>query len=628
MALPADSSAGAWLGSVAPMSTPAAERRHGGLIDRRLTARVAVTRRYLAGAVAVGLVGTACIVAQAVLLATVIERALLHRASLAEVTPQLGGLAAAFVVRAICIWLGEVAAQRTSATVTSVLRRQLLRKAIDLGPAWLSGERSGELSLSATRGISALDAYFGRFLPQAVLAGLAPVAILAWVGVEDWVSLLVLLGVAALVPVAMIYFGRKSGAETRRQWRRLSSLAARFLDLVEGLPTLRAFGRQSHGRREVAEATEGLRQTTIKTLRVAFLSALAMEFLAGIGTGLVAMVLGLRLLDGTLHLYTALAILLVSPEVFLPLRRAGAEFHASTEGQAAAERILDILDLPEHQPAHEAEDHPEKRRGRILEDPSKAAIRLASVTISYPGRAVPAVRCFDLEIAPGEHVALLGPSGAGKSTLLGLLLGFFRPDDGAVTVGGVDLETLTLPAWRRSLAWVPQRPHFFTGTIAENLSAGSTSGSDQRLWRAVEMVGLTDMLAELPDGLDTMVGGGGLTPSAGELQRLAIARAVLRDAPVVLLDEPVAHLDASTEGRLHTALSTWLDARTVLVAAHRPQLVDRIDRAVFLSAHDVAGRTARPDGAAGADGAARTAREEVTAPEQPSGASAGAGRSG
>ena len=291
------------VGSVASMPTPAADRQFGGLVDRRLAARVTVTRRYLVIAVAVGLVGTACVVAQAVLLATIIERSVLH-----GVLARVGDAAAASGSSwrsssgPRAMWVGEAAAQRCGATVTSVLRGQLLRHALDLGPVWLAGERAGELSLAATRGTAALDVYFGRYLPQAILAGLAPIGILAWVAWTDWVSLLVLLGVVALVPVTMILFGRRAAAETQRQWRRLSSLSARFLELIRGLPTLRAFGRAAQGRREVAAATEGLRQTTMATLRVAFLSALAMEFLAGIGTGLVAMVLGLRLLGGTVSL--------------------------------------------------------------------------------------------------------------------------------------------------------------------------------------------------------------------------------------------------------------------------------------------------------------------------------------
>ncbi len=295
------------------MSTPAAERRSGGLIDRRLTARAAVTRRYLIVAVAVGVASTVCVVVQAVLLASVIARVVEHRVALRAVEPQVLGLAAAFVLRAALAWLGEAAAQRTSATVTSTLRRQLLRHALDLGPGWLAGERAGELSLTATRGIAALDSYFGRYLPVAVVAVVAPVGILAWVAYTDWVSALILVALVALVPVAMILFGREATKRTRRQWRRLSSLSARFLELIQGLATLRAFGRAAQGRREVAAATEGLRQTTMGTLRVAFMSALAMEFLAGMGVGLVAMVLGLRLLSGTVALGTALAVLLVSP---------------------------------------------------------------------------------------------------------------------------------------------------------------------------------------------------------------------------------------------------------------------------------------------------------------------------
>jgi thiol reductant ABC exporter CydD subunit len=559
------------------MPSSAGSRLSGRLLDRRLAARVAVTRRYLVAAVVVGLAATVCVVVQAVLLATVVSDTLFHHATLSDVTPQLVGLAAAFGGRALCVWGGEAAAQRTSATVTSSLRRQLLRQTLDLGPSWLAGERTGELSLTATRGVAALDVYFGRYLPQAVLAALTPLALLVWVGWEDWVSLLVLVGVVALVPVAMVVFGRKAGQETHRQWRRLSSLSARFLDLVQGLPTLRAFGRQAHGRREVAESTEGLRRTSMRLLRVAFLSALAMEFLAGMGVGLVAMVLGLRLLGGTVSLFTALAVLLVSPEVFLPLRRAGAEFHASAEGQAAAERILDLLDTP----LPVVVPSPTSGPG-AAPDPAAAPVRLVGVTVAYAGRDRPVLDRFSLDLAPGEHVALLGPSGAGKSTVLGLLLGFVHPGDGVVMAGDVDLATVRAADWRRHLAWVPQRPHLFAGTLADNLRLADASATDADLHRALAATGLAETVGELPAGLETVVGEGGISLSAGERQRLALARAVLRDAPLVLLDEPIAHLDATTEAELRASLGPWFEGRTVLVAAHRPSLVGRFDRVVDL----------------------------------------------
>jgi thiol reductant ABC exporter CydD subunit len=550
-------------------------------------------------AVVVGLAATACVVVQAVLLAAVISRVLLHGADLGSVTPLLGGLAAAFAARAGCAWAAEAAAARTSATVTSVLRRQLVRHALDLGPTWLAGERAGELSLSATRGTAALDTYFGRYLPQAVLAGLAPLGILAWVAWTDWISALVLLGVVALVPVAMIWTGRESSRHTQRQWRRLSSLSARFLELVQGLPTLRAFGREAHGRREVAAAAEGLRVTTMKTLRVAFLSALAMEFLAGIGTGLVAMVLGLRLLGGGVSLATALAVLLVSPEVFLPLRRAGAEFHASAEGRAAAQRILDVLDLPAGGTPHPGAadgwgDSPPVPDPAGVPDPARDAIRLSGITVTFPGRGEPALRGFDLDVAPGEHVALIGPSGAGKSTVIGVLMGFVRPDEGTVHVGDVDLGAVAPASWRRHVAWVPQRPHIFTGSLADNLRLGDPGATVERLEWACSLCGLSELVAGLPDGLATPVGEGGLSMSAGERARLALARAVLRDAPVVLLDEPMAHLDVGTEVELRARLAPWFEGRTVVVAAHRPELVSRVDRTVRLGS---AGTGSFPPGA-------------------------------
>lgn len=566
-------------------------------MDRRLSSRASVTRSYLAGSVAIGLVATAAVVAQAVLIATVVQRVLVHHATLAEVAPQLSGLAGAFAARAALGWAGELAAQRTSVAITSELRRQLLHRALALGPSWLAGERAGELSLTATRGVSALETYFGRYLPLAIIAGLAPLGLLAWIGYADWPSALVLTGLLVLVPVLMILFGRESAKRTRRQWRRLSSLSGRLLELVQGLPTLRAFGRAGRGRREVAEATEGLRQATLATLRVAFLSALAMEVLSGLGVGLVAMLLGLRLLGGTVSLYSALAVLLVAPEVFLPLRRASAEYHASAEGQAAAERILDVLDV--QGPAARTDSAP-----AAPPDFTAAPLRLTHASVAYTDRAEPALGPIDLLIESGEHLAVLGPSGSGKSTLLASLLGFVVPDTGSVTIGDVDLADVDLAAWRRSITWVPQRPHLFSATIAENLRIANPAASEEDMQWALSATALESFVAQLPAGLETAIGEGALELSAGERQRLAIARAVLRDAPVVLFDEPAAHLDASSEAALRAALAPWLERRTVVVAGHRPELVARIDRVVHLplSAGTTSGAAEVPGATGGADG--------------------------
>jgi ATP-binding cassette subfamily C protein CydCD len=561
--------------------TPPA-RQGGGLLDRRLARRVRATRRYLAAAVAVGVAGTGCLIAQAVLLASIVDRVLLHHAGAGAVAPDLVALAAATAVRALLAWAGEVAAHHTSAAVTSTLRRQLLRRALDLGPTWLGRAGTGELAVTATQGIDALDSYFARYLPQLVLAAVAPVAILAWVAWADWVSLAVLVVTIAMIPLFMVLLGLAARDRTEAQWRHTAALGARFLDLVQGLPTLRAFGQVAAGRRSIERATDDLRRSTLRTLRVAFLSSFALELLASIGTALVALFLGIRLVDGTVPLSVALAVLVLSPEVYLPLRRAAAEFHASTEGQAAADRILAVLDGAQDGSAV-AGDGGRAPAPAALPDPAGSDLALRAVTVRHPGRPLPVLDGVDLVVAPGEHVAVVGESGAGKSTLLSVLLGFTVPDAGAVEVGGTPLARLASADWLRAVAWVPQRPYLVHGTLGENLRLGAPGAGPGRLARAVALAGLAPLVAALPQGLDTPVGEGGATLSAGERQRVAIARAVLRDAPVLLLDEPADHLDAGSEDELRQALEGWLEGRTVVVAAHRRRLVERVDRVLELA---------------------------------------------
>ena len=539
-----------------------------------------VTRRYLAAAVAVGVASTVCLVVQAVLLGAIVQRGFLGHWALARLLPFLAGLAGGFLARAALSWLGELAAHRTSASVTSALRRRLLARAVGLGPSWLSGERTGELTSVATQGIGALEVYFARYLPTAVVAGIAPVVLLSWVLWSDWRSFLILGATVSVIPLFMYLLGLEAKRHAERQWDRLSGLAAAFYDLLQGLPTLRAFGRARAGRRTLEKATEDLRLTTMSTLRVAFLSALALEVLAAVGTALVALFLGLRLLDGTLQLGIALAVLVLAPEVYMPLRRAASEFHASAEGQAAADRILEVLD--EREPATAVSGTLDRTARRALTEVARSTIRLSELEVRYPGRAVPVLDGVELDLAFGEHVAVTGESGSGKSTLLAVLLGFVEPVGGKVTVGGVDLRDLPLRDWRRQIAWVPQRPYLLRGTIADNLRLGDADAGAEALRWAVEQSGLSGLVERLPLGLETEVSEGGMTLSAGERQRIAIGRAVLRDVPLVLLDEPAAHLDADRESSLRDTLGPWLDSRTVLVAAHRRALVGRVDRTVAL----------------------------------------------
>jgi thiol reductant ABC exporter CydD subunit len=565
-----------------------------------LARKTALTRRYLAAAVAVGVASTLCLVVQAVLIGLVVQRAFLEHRPVGHLVPLLAGLAGAFATRAALAWLGELAAHRTSASVTSTLRRQLLSRAVALGPSWLSGERTGELVSVATQGVEALEVYFARYLPTAVVAAIAPPILLAWVLWSDWLSFLILAVTVSVIPLFMVLLGMEAKRHAQRQWNRLSGLAAAFYDLLQGLPTLRAFNRARDGRRTLEKAAEDFRVTTMSTLRFAFLSSLALEVLAAVGTALVALFLGLRLLDGSLHLAVGLAVLVLAPEVYLPLRRAASEFHASTAGQAAADRILDILDEPV--PAAPVRAQAGTLTGRqaagfgaavepYLTALARSTLRLSDLRVSYAARVAPVLDGLDLEVAFGEHVAVTGESGAGKSTLLAVLLGFVAPVAGKLTVGGVELGDLPLREWRQQIAWVPQRPYLIRGTIADNLRLADTRAGDRDLARSIEQSGLSGVLERLPRGLGTLVGEGGLTLSAGERQRIAIARAILRDAPLVLLDEPTAHLDAGRELSLAETLGPWLENRTVIVAAHRLGLVGRVDRTLAL----VGGRLLRVD---------------------------------
>jgi len=561
------------------VSAPPPRPSRPRLVDPELAARVPGLRRVAGIALAVGALSAVLVVVQAVALAHVVSRSLLQHAPLGAVVPAIVVVGLAVLARAALHGAGDLSAHGAADRVVSKLRGQLLRHALTLGPAWLAGERPGELSLTATRGLRSLHTYFARYLPQAAAAAVIPVVLLVWVATQDWLSFVVVIALVIAVPLTMIYFGREATRRSERQWRRLGSLAGRFLQLVEGLPTLRAFVREEQGRREVAAATEGVRTATMRTLRVAFLSALSMDMIAGFGVGFVAMVLGLRLLWGELSLQTAMAVLLVAPEIFIPLRRAGAEFHASTEGQAAAARVLEVLGTPA--PSGAAPDTP---RTATPERPGAAALAVDALRVEYEHRGRPALASFSLHVTPGARVALTGPSGSGKSTVLAALLRLVEPGAGTLSLDGRSSSEQTAAEWRSHFSWLPQRPHLFNATMAENLRLGAPDATDDDLLAVLAAVGLSELMANLPAGLQTAVGHDGLTLSSGERQRVALARALLCPAPILLLDEPTASLDPPTVTRLAPAMEPWLAGRTVVVAAHEPVLLPHFDTVVALPA--------------------------------------------
>ncbi|MBB4713986.1 ATP-binding cassette subfamily C protein CydCD [Streptomyces luteogriseus] len=575
-------------------------------IDPRLLRYARATRFFLVAVVALGAVGAGLVIAQAMLIAEVVVGAFQHRMAVSDLGAPLLLLAAVAVGRALVGWLTELAAHRASAAVKSELRGRLLERSAELGPDWLSGQRTGSLVALATRGVDALDDYFSRYLPQLGLAVVVPVAVLARIVTEDWVSAAIIVGTLPLIPVFMVLIGWATQSRMDRQWRLLSRLSGHFLDVVAGLPTLKVFGRAKAQAESIRRITGEYRQATMRTLRIAFISSFALELLATISVALVAVTIGMRLVHGEMDLYIGLVILVLAPEAYLPLRQVGAQYHAAAEGLAAAEEIFEVLETPV--PASGSAAVP------------GGALSFEGVSVRYQGRAADAVSNVTFGVEPGETVALVGPSGAGKSTLLSVLLGFVRPAEGRVRVGEVDLADADLQQWRSRIAWVPQRPHLYAGTIAENVRLARPGADDGAVRRALRDAGALEFVDALPEGVDTVLGEDGAGLSAGQRQRLALARAFLADRPVLLLDEPTAALDGATEAEVVAAVRRLAAGRTVLLVVHRPALLEVVDRVVRLgepetgAASPVASAVARGTGTRADEVGLPTPAESVEEP--------------
>ncbi|WP_354645002.1 thiol reductant ABC exporter subunit CydD [Kitasatospora camelliae] len=535
-------------------------------VDPRLLAHARTTRAFLAGSVILGGAGAVLVVAQASLIAEIVVRAFQQHSY--DLTGPLLGLALVALGRAAVAWLTELAAHRSVARVKSTLRRRLLEHATALGPAYLTGRRTGELTTLATRGIDALDDYFARYLPQLALAVVVPAVVLARILGADWESAAIIAVTLPLIPLFMVLIGMATQSRMDRQWAGLSRLSHHFLDVVAGLPTLKVFNRAKHQARTIARITDDYRRATLKTLRIAFLSSFALELLSTLSVALVAVSIGFRLVNGTLDLETGLLVLVLAPEVYLPIRQVGALYHSSVEGLTAAGEIFEVLQTP--LPA--GGTHP-------VPPLDRAVITLADVTVTHPGRSHPALDGLSLTLPPGRTTAITGPSGAGKSTLVSVLLGFTPPDRGRVLIDGRDLADHDLDGWRRQIAWVPQHPYLFAGTVAENVRLARPDATDLQVRDA--------LAAAHADGFaepGTVLGEGGAGLSAGQRQRLALARALLTDRPLLVLDEPTANLDGASEAAIVTALAALRGHRTILLIAHRPALLTTADHRHHLTA--------------------------------------------
>ncbi len=557
-------------------------------LDPRLLRYARSTRVFLIAMVGLGLLTAALVITQAIALGHSIARAFAGGESLSALAPLIGVLAAVVLARALTAWATELAAHRASAGAKSQLRAALLAKAIRLGPAWLTGERTGTLTTLATRGVDGLDDYFARYLPQLVLACIVPVAIVCTLLVVDPWSALIVLVTIPLIPLFLAIIGTFTRARVDRQWRTLAVLSGHFLDVVAGLPTLRAFGRSHDQEQRIEAVGDDYRTTTMGVLRVSFLSSLVLEIGALLSVALVAVSIGLRLVDGRMTLAAGLTALLLAPEAYQPIRLVGQYFHAAAEGVGAAEQVFAVLELSD-----EAEP-----TSSPVPDLTRSHIVIDNVTVTYPNRSTPGLRSTRFELHPGTITALVGPSGSGKSTLLSVLLDFRQPTSGhvqVITAGNagiratLDLVQIDPDAWRAQIAYVGQNVHLVRGTIADNVRLGAPEASDDQVREALRAAGLDlddpAVVATLPAGLETHLSTEGAGLSAGQRRRVGLARALCRNAPLVLLDEPTAALDGATEDCIAQAVRALADAgRTVLLVAHRPALVLMADQVVTLDA--------------------------------------------
>ncbi len=550
------------------------------MFSRRLIALARSSGFALTLTILLGWGGGLLTILQAWYLASIVNDVFLNGAIRSALTLPLGLLLAVMAAKALTIWGAEVSANLVAQRVKTDLRERLLTHLTALGPAFTQGERTGELATAAVEGVEALDAYFSQYLPQLVLAASIPLSILLLIFPIDLLTGIVFLLTAPLVPFFMIMIGKAAEALTGRQYQTLSRLSAHFFDVLQGLITLKALGQARGQAKIIAEVSERYRMVTMQVLRVTFLSALALELLTTISTAIVAVEIGLRLLYGKMEFLPAFFILVVAPDFYLPLRQLGLRFHAGMSGATAAKRIFEILDRPVGKMVNSELGIESATPFTIHHSP----FTFEQVTFQYPERDLPAVNEISFSIPPGQLTALVGASGAGKSTLASLLLRFIEPTSGQILVAGHPLNEIPAEEWRKQVAWVPQNPYLFQDTFAANLRLAKPEAAESDLVRACQQAGLLDFIATLPQGFETLIGERGARLSGGQAQRLALARAFLKDAPFLLLDEPTSSLDPGLEAELQHSVQTLMQGRTALVIAHRLSTVYQADQIVVLEA--------------------------------------------
>ncbi len=537
--------------------------------DPRLRKYASATRGFIGASVVAGAITTLLIIIQAFAITDIVVPVFTEGATLAAVSGAVWVLAFVVVARVAVAYVSERLAFKSAAAAKSQLRMGVVEHVIKLGPVWLSRNSSAQLTQLTTRGVDGLDAYFARYLPQLILSVMVPLSVGLVILTQDLLAAVIVAVTVPLIPVFMILIGTYTQSRVERQWSTMAALSGHFVDVVAGMSTLKAFGRASAQAATVKEIGDRYRSTTMGVLRISFLSSLVLEVLASLSVALVAVSIGLRLVEGTMTLHAGLLVLILVPEVYLPLRMVGTHFHAAAEGLGAARAMVEILE----------EDPPVSGPRVDVPDLARAAIEFEGVSVEYVGRDRAALADINFRINPGEITAIVGESGAGKSTVLSVLERFIDPSVGTVWIHDADgsrvpVTEYDIDAWRSNVAWVGQSPTMVPATLAANVRLADPSASDSEVTAALESVGLGDLIAELPAGIGTSIGEGGRALSAGQARRVALARAFAQPGGLVLLDEPTAALDAQSEALVVRAVTELARTKTVVVVAHRSALID------------------------------------------------------
>jgi len=554
-------------------------------MHRRLLQLTRNTRLPLIFTILSGLLAGLLTIWQAWLLSNSINGVFLEGQTLTTVARLLRLILVTISARALLTWLNEIFANAIAVKIKTDLRNRLFEKILRLGPAYTKKQRTGELTAAAVEGIEALDAYFSQYLPQLVLTTLIPISILIVVFPIDLLSAIIFLITAPLIPFFMIMIGKGAEIVTKRQYETLRILSAHFLDSLQGLTTLKLFGQSKAQTQSIAKVSDQFRDTTLGVLRVTFLSALALELLATLSTAIIAVEIGFRLLYGKMEFQPALFLLILAPEFYMPLRALGARFHAGMSGTTAAKRIYEILDTPiENRELEFGNQGTEPHFP--TPDSQISAIEFSNVSFTYPGESAPALENINLTIQHRQHIALVGKTGAGKSTLVNLLLGFIQPTSGTINVHSVSPAAhLLIPNSQSllpSIAWVPQKPYLFHDTLAANIRLGNPEATNEQVILAARSARLDDFIESLPQKYETVIGEGGARLSNGQSQRLAIARAFLKDAPILILDEPTSSLDPETEALLEESTQRLMQDRTVITIAHRLNTIFKSEKIIVI----------------------------------------------